>query len=366
MSPQDLSEALMRRALALAEQAMSLTSPNPRVGCVISNAQGQVLGEGHTQAAGQAHAEIMALNQAQAQGHDVRGATAHVTLEPCAHQGRTGPCCVALAQAGIARVVVAMADPNPKVSGAGLAHLKQHGIQVEVGLLADQAHELNIGFFQRMTTGKPWVRMKLAASIDGQTALNNGQSQWITSEPARVDGHAWRARACAVLTGIGTVLSDDPMLDVRHVTTQRPPTLVLVDSRLQTPSRARLWQPERPIWIYGGQADPADIDRLTALGAQVKCLPNSDGKVDLAAMLSDLGQREINELHLEAGAALNGSWLAAGLVDELLIYLAPKMLGMGQGMARLGPWDDLQQALGFRWVQCEVVGSDLRLIARRA
>jgi diaminohydroxyphosphoribosylaminopyrimidine deaminase/5-amino-6-(5-phosphoribosylamino)uracil reductase len=366
MSQPDPSTALMQRALALAEKAMYLTSPNPRVGCVITNAQGQILGEGHTQAAGQAHAEIMALQHAKAQGHDVRGATVHVTLEPCAHQGRTGPCCKALAQAGIARVVAAMADPNPQVSGAGFAHLRQHGIQVEVGLLTEQARELNIGFFHRMTTGRPWVRMKLAASLDGQTALNNGQSQWITSESARADGHAWRARACAVLTGIGTVKQDDPMLDVRHVTTPRQPALVLVDSHLQTPSQARLWQPKRSVWIYGGQANPTDIERLNQLGAEVKCLPNAAGKVDLSALLTDLGQREVNELHLEAGAALNGSWLAAQLVDELLIYLAPKMLGAGQGMARLGPFENLQQALGFRWMQCTPVGEDLRLIARRA
>jgi diaminohydroxyphosphoribosylaminopyrimidine deaminase/5-amino-6-(5-phosphoribosylamino)uracil reductase len=336
------------------------------VGCVITNAQGQILGEGHTQAAGQAHAEIMALQQANALGHDVRGATAHVTLEPCAHQGRTGPCCEALSKAGIARVVAAMADPNPQVSGSGFAHLRQLGIQVEVGLLAEQAHELNIGFFHRMTTGRPWVRMKVAASLDGQTALNNGQSQWITGEAARADGHAWRARACAVLTGIGTVKQDDPMLDVRQVATPRQPTLVLVDSHLQTPNQARLWQPQRPVWIYGGQAAPKDIERLKQLGADVKCLPNAAGKVDLAALLSDLGQRQVNELHIEAGSALNGSWLTAQLVDELLIYLAPKMLGAGQGMARLGPFENLQQALGFRWTQCTPVGDDLRLMARRA
>jgi diaminohydroxyphosphoribosylaminopyrimidine deaminase/5-amino-6-(5-phosphoribosylamino)uracil reductase len=366
MSQADLSQALMQRALARAQEAMYLTSPNPRVGCVITDAQGRVLGEGHTQAAGQAHAEIMALEQAKTQGHDVRGATVYVTLEPCAHHGRTGPCCEALAQAGIARVVAAMADPNPQVSGAGFAHLRQHGMEVEVGVLAEQARELNIGFFHRMTTGRPWVRMKLAASLDGQTALNNGKSQWITGPAARADGHAWRARACAVLTGIGTVRQDDPLLDVRHVATPRQPTLVLVDSRLQTPSQARLWQPQRPVWVYGGQADTQDALRLSQLGAMVQCLPNEAGKVDLAALLSDLGQREINELHIEAGSALNGSWLAAQLVDELLIYLAPKVLGKGRGMARLGPFDDLQQALGFRWVQCTPVGEDLRLIARRA
>lgn len=365
MSHSPVDQGLMQRALELAHAALYLTSPNPRVGCVLANPQGQVLGEGHTQAAGQAHAEVMALRDALARGHDPRGCTAYVTLEPCAHQGRTGPCCEALTQAGVSRVVVAESDPNPLVSGRGLAHLKAHGVQVEVGLMAEQARALNLGFFHRMRTGRPWVRMKIAASLDGQTALTNGRSQWITGPEARADGHAWRARACAVLTGHGTIQEDDPLLDVRLVATPRQPTLVVVDSRLETPSNARLWGPAREVWVYGAQADTVSTQRLSALGAEVRCLPNADGKVDLAAMIEDLGQRQINELHVEAGHKLNGSLLRAGWVDELLVYLAPKVLGLGRGVAELGPLNRLEDALGFEWTEHERVGSDLRLLARR-
>lgn len=366
MTQQAIDQTLMQRALTLASQAMYLTSPNPRVGCVIATAQGQILGEGHTQAAGQAHAEIMALQDAAQKGNPVSGATAYVTLEPCAHQGRTGPCCVALSQAGIARVVVAVTDPNPQVRGAGIAHLRAHGAAVEVGLMSAQARDINLGFFQRMSLGRPWVRLKIAASMDGQTALDNGASQWITSEAARADGHAWRARACAVLTGHGTVIEDDPLLDVRAVATPRQPALVVVDSRWETPPQARLWQPRRPVWIYGARDDETAMIKLSGLGAQVKRLPDPAGKVDLVGMLSDLGQRGINELHVEAGHKLNGSLLKTGLVDELLIYLAPKMLGQGRGMSQLGPYEHLDQAHGFEWLDHAKVGSDLRLIARRA
>jgi diaminohydroxyphosphoribosylaminopyrimidine deaminase/5-amino-6-(5-phosphoribosylamino)uracil reductase len=364
ITPSD-DERLMHRALELARAALYITSPNPRVGCVLANELGDVLGEGHTQAAGQAHAEIMALSDARARGHDPRGSTAYVTLEPCAHQGRTGPCCEALVQAGVARVVVAVSDPNPLVSGRGVAHLREHGVQVDVGLLAGQAQELNLGFFKRMTTGRPWVRMKIAASLDGQTALTNGLSQWITGPEARADGHAWRARACAILTGHGTVQEDDPLLDVRAVDTPRQPTLVLVDSRMETPTTARLWGPRRPVWIYGALASSPQTERLTRLGADVRCMPNAADKVDLAAMVQDLGSRGINELHVEAGHKLNGSLLSAGLVDELLIYLAPKMLGHGRGMAQLAPLDRLQDAPGFEWKACDPIGPDLRLLARR-
>ena len=365
MTQSSLDPNLMQRALTLAGQAMYLTSPNPRVGCVIATPQGQILGEGHTQAAGQAHAEIMALQDAAQKGNPVSGATAYVTLEPCAHQGRTGPCCVALSQAGIARVVVAVTDPNPQVRGAGIAHLRAHGAAVEVGLMSAQARDINLGFFQRMSLGRPWVRMKIAASMDGQTALDNGASQWITSEAARADGHAWRARACAVLTGHGTVIEDDPLLDVRAVATPRQPTLVVVDSRWETPPQARLWQPQRPVWIYGARDDETAMIKLSGLGAQVKRLPDPSGKVDLVGMLSDLGQRGLNELHVEAGHKLNGSLLQTGLVDELLIYLAPRLLGPGRGMALLPSLDRLDRALGFQWQSAEPVGSDLRLIARR-
>ena len=360
-----MDEQWMKQALALASQALYITSPNPRVGCVITDSTGRVLGQGHTQAAGKDHAEIVALADAKRQGHTLKGATAYVTLEPCSHQGRTGPCCVALAQAGLARVVVAVQDPNPLVSGAGIAHLRAQGMQVDVGLLANEAIELNVGFFHRMTLGRPWVRMKIAASLDGQTALPNGVSQWTTGEAARADGHAWRARACAVLTGHGTVIEDNPLLDVRAVATPRQPTLVLVDSRFETPSDARLWQPNRAVWVYGAQDDAKAMNRLKQLKADIRCLPDPNGKVDLHGMLSDLGQRGINELHVEAGHKLNGSLLKTGLVDELLIYLAPQMLGAGRGMAHLGPWDRLDQALGFQWIESQLVGPDLRLIARK-
>ena len=364
MNVSDLDLRHMTRALALAEQALFLTSPNPRVGCVLVGRDGTVIGEGHTQRAGEAHAEIMALRAAAQAGHRVEGATAYVTLEPCSHHGRTGPCCDALVQAGLARVVVAMTDPNPAVAGQGIARLRAAGITVEVGLCADAALALNPGFFKRMTQGRPWVRMKVAASLDGQTALQNGVSQWITSEPARADGHAWRARACAVLTGIGTVIEDDPRLDVRAVATPRQPTLVVVDSRLETPPDAQLFQPERPVWIYGAIDDTPRRQALEAAGAQVICLPNPQGKVDLAQMLDDLGRREINELHVEAGHKLNGSLLREHLVDELLLYMAPLLMGQGRGLTNLGPYVTMGEALPMRFHDIASIGPDLRILAR--
>ena len=352
----------MRQALDLAEQAQFLTSPNPRVGCVLVK-DGRVIGQGHTQRAGQAHAEVMALHDAQHAGADVQGATAYVTLEPCSHQGRTGPCCDALIQAGIARVVVALQDPNPQVAGQGLARLQAAGLEVLTGVCAQQAHELNIGFFKRMTTGLPWVRLKIAASLDGQTALLNGVSQWITGEQARHDGHVWRARACAVLTGIGTVLEDNPQLNVRAVATPRQPTLVVVDSRLETPPSAALFQPERPVWLYCAQPEAKQQAALSAK-ADIRQLPNPHGKVQLPDMLRDLGQRGINELHVEAGHKLNGSLLREGLVDELLIYMAPLLMGQGRGMSNLGPFEALSQAQALHFHSVTPVGADLRVLAR--
>ncbi len=351
----------MGLALQWAERALWLSNPNPRVGCVITDAAGQVLGQGHTQAVGQAHAEVMALRDAQGKGHAVQGATAYVTLEPCSHQGRTPPCVNALIEAGLSRIVIACTDPNPLVSGQGVARLQAAGMRVDVGLMAEQARELNVGFFSRMVRGRPWVRLKMAASIDGVSALSNGQSQWITSEAARADGHAWRARACAVATGIGTVLSDDPTLDVRWVESPRQPHLVLIDSRLQTPNNAKLWAPEREVWVYHAQRD-ADADHPVVGRSQraVAC-PNAGGKVDLPTMLQDLGQQGINELHLEAGAALNASFLREGLVDELLIYFAPKWLGQGQGMSTFGPLNHVDQALALNWIDSQRVGPDWRV-----
>lgn len=360
----ELDQHLMRQALHLAESALRLTSPNPRVGCVIARPDGTVLGAGHTQRAGDAHAEIMALRDAAQRGHDVTGATAYATLEPCSHQGRTGPCCDALIHARLARVVVSLQDPNPKVSGEGLARLRAAGIAVELGLGADESALLNPGFIKRMTTGLPFVRMKIAASLDGQTALTSGVSQWITGEAARTDGHAWRARACAVLTGIGTVLEDDPQLDVRLVETPRQPTLVVVDSRLETPPQAALFKPARPVWIYHAQGASVRRDALQSAGAMTMECPDTHHKVDLQHMLQDLGQREINEVHVEAGHKLNASLLKAGLVDELLVYLAPLLIGQGRGMTALGPIDALGEALPLQWIDTAAVGSDLRLRAR--
>jgi len=364
MSFSPLDHTLMNQALALARQALFLTSPNPRVGCVLASANGEVLGQGHTQRAGEAHAEVMALRDAAERGVNVRGATAYVTLEPCAHQGRTGPCCDALVAAGVARVVASLEDPNPLVAGQGLARLRAAGLQVEVGLGAEEARELNIGFFKRMTTGLPWVRLKVAASLDGQTALLNGISQWITSAPAREDGHAWRARACAVLTGIGTVLEDDPRMDVRAVPTPRQPTLVVVDSRLETPLDANLFLAERPVWIYGAFDSGGRQQALEAQKAHVTLCPGEQQKVDLQGMLRDLGQRGLNEIHLESGHKLNGSFLREGLVDEVLLYMAPLLIGQGRGLSNLGPLEALGQAIPLTWQEVTPVGPDLRLRAR--
>jgi len=326
--------------------------------------QRAVLGVGHTQHAGGPHAEIMAIRDAAAQGHSLHGATAYVTLEPCSHHGRTGPCCDALIGAGITKVVVSIEDPNPLVSGQGIARLRAAGIEVEVGLGAAESRELNIGFFSRMVRKTPWVRMKIAASLDGTTALANGQSQWITSEQARTDGHAWRARSCAVLTGIGTVLQDNPRLDVRLVDTPRQPHLVVVDSRLDTPLDAHLFIAGRALYIYAAGENDVKKAALEACGATVIYLPDTNGKVDLAAMMKDLARREINELHVEAGSKLNGSLIGAGLVDEFLIYMAPKLLGPGQGMAALGPLQQLTEAVELQFLSVDRVGSDLRVVAR--
>ena len=371
----------MQQALALAAQALWLTSPNPRVGCVITAPDGTVLGQGHTQRAGGPHAEIMALRDAQTHGHPVQGATAWVTLEPCAHQGRTGPCCDALAAAGIARVVMALRDPNPLVAGQGMARLAAAGVKTELlnvhSEAAGQARELNIGFFSRMERQSPWVRMKMASSLDGQTALQNGQSQWITGPEARADGHAWRARACAVLTGIGTVLEDDPLLNVRGLDAPRQPHLVVVDSQLAMPLNAKLLDTQgsgdqaRQIWIYTAidPNSPLQAEKraaLTARGATVIDQPSPSGKVDLAAMLRDLARREINELHVEAGHKLNGSFIREGLVDEFLVYLAPQLLGPGQGLAHLPALTALGDSVKLAFHSVDRIGPDLRLLLRKA
>ncbi|MEP6970461.1 MAG: bifunctional diaminohydroxyphosphoribosylaminopyrimidine deaminase/5-amino-6-(5-phosphoribosylamino)uracil reductase RibD [Betaproteobacteria bacterium] len=360
----------MQRALELAGQAIGISEPNPRVGCVIVGANGQLLGSGSTQHPGGPHAEIVALRDADTRGHAIKGATAFVTLEPCSHHGRTGPCCDALVAAGVGKVVASIADPNPLVSGRGFARLRAAGVEVDVGVEAMKARELNIGFFSRMVRNKPWLRMKIAASLDGRTALDDGTSQWITSESARADGHAWRARASAVLTGIGTVLEDDPQLDVRRVECRRQPMLVIVDSRLQTPLGARLWHSERPVLIYGAVHDAQKEAALAAQGATVVLLPGAQAggrtKVDLAAMLADLAVRECNEIHIEAGGKLNGSFIREGLVDELLVYLAPSLIGQGRPMAEFGPLVSLADSQELAFHSIERIGPDLRILARCA
>ena len=379
------AQAHLAQALQQAQAALLRANPNPRVGCVLVNPAGQVIGQGSTQQAGGPHAEVMALRDAQALGHSTAGASAYVTLEPCCHHGRTGPCCDALVHAGISRVIAALPDPNPLVAGQGFARLRAAGVAVEVGSDSDHAdmrdwaaaaRELNIGFFSRMLRGTPWVRLKTAASVDGVTALPNGQSQWITGEAARADGHAWRARACAVLTGIGTVLQDRPRLDVRGIDTPRQPALVVVDSDLQTPPDAALFTPlftpRRPVLIYAATPHAARQAALERSGATVVYLPDTSApgtaspKVDLAAMLRDLALREVHEVHVEAGHKLNGSLLRAGLVDDVLVYLAPLWLGTGAGMSNLGPLTQLADGLALEFQSAQMVGADLRVLARVA
>lgn len=355
----------MGAALQCARQAQGLSSPNPAVGCILIDLAGKVLGAGHTQQAGGPHAEVMALRDAAKQGHSVAGATAYVTLEPCSHQGRTPPCCDALIAAGIKKVVVSIQDPNPLVAGQGLARLRAAGIEVEVGSGAAESRELNIGFFSRMIRGVPWVRMKVAASLDGATALLNGQSQWITGKAARADGHAWRARSSAVLTGIGTVLADKPRLDVRLAgAPARQPDLVIVDSRLEMPLDAPVLIADRARYIYAAERNDDKKAALEARGATVIYMPGAHQKVDLAAMLQDLGKREINELHLEAGHKLNGSFFRESLVDELLVYTAPRLFGSAQGMASFGPLQNLSEGIDLQFLSADMIGADLRVRAR--
>lgn len=352
----------MQLALEWAEKGLYTTSPNPRIGCVIVR-DGVVIGAGVTQPAGQDHAEVQALKDAAARGNDVRGATAYVTLEPCNHYGRTPPCSQALVRAGLGRVVAAMLDPNPLVAGQGLATLAAAGIDVATGVLAQQAYELNIGFFSRMLRALPWVRMKAAASLDGMTALHNGQSQWITGAPARADGHAWRARACAILTGIGTVKADDPQLTVRSVETARQPRRIVIDSKLEIRPDARVLA-GGGTWIVAAERDPDKEARLQAAGAELLFLPNAHGKVDLPQLMLELGRRQINELHVEAGSKLNGSLIREGCVDELLLYLAPSLIGDAQGLFALPALSDLDRKQRLKFHEVQQIGEDLRILAR--
>ena len=392
----------MERALALARQGLRSATPNPRVGCVLISAAGALVGEGWHQRAGEAHAEALALRAA---GQDARGSTAYVTLEPCAHFGRTPPCSNALIDAGVARVLVAMEDPNPLVAGRGLDRLREAGIEVRCGLLEDEARELNLGFVSRMTRGLPWVRLKVAASLDGRTALPDGRSQWITGAAARADGHAWRARACAILTGIGTVRDDDPRLTVRDLPESdgaqigqsvgqsmgqsiRQPMRVLIDSRLEVDPGAKLvragglllahaldedWLATGPmadkarlLQDHGVELWPSSPSSSSSSSSSTASTfsSSSPGKVDLGALLAELARRGVNELHVEAGAGLNGSLVREARVDELLLYMAPALLGDSRAMFNLEPPDALESAKRLYFHEMVKVGDDLRILAR--
>jgi len=354
-----LDRAHMARALALAGQGLYSTTPNPRVGSVIVRGDA-VIGEGFHVRPGEPHAEVNALADARARGSDPRGATMYVSLEPCNRHGRTPPCVDAVIAAGISRVVVAMRDPNAQQANGG-DRLRAAGIDVKFGLLEPEAHELNIGFVSRMKRGRPWVRAKLAASLDGRTALINGKSQWITGTPARADGHAWRARACAVLTGVGTVLQDDPQLTVRAVDTPRQPLRIIVDRHGQTPASARVLADANALIVTAGERNAA-----WPVALDVLALPDANGRVDLAALMRALAERGINELHVEAGAKLSGALLDAGLIDELLLYVAPALIGdPARGMfERAAPLAALGATTGLAWHSVERIGGDLRVIAR--
>lgn len=360
MSPFDDADRFhMQRALALAERGLFTTTPNPRVGCVIAK-DGAVVGEGFHARAGDAHAEVVALADARAHGHDLKGATLYVTLEPCNHAGRTPPCVDAILAAGIARVVLAVADPNPEAAH-GTDRLRAGGVMVDVGLCENEARELNIGFVSRMTRGRPWVRTKIASSLDGRTALASGESQWITGEPARADGHAWRARACVVLTGVGTVLQDDPRLDVRAVATTRQPRRVIVDRNAEVPPTARVLADANAMFVTAGGRGrdwPATIESVE--------LPDDAGRVDLPALMRLLAARGVNEVHVEAGARLNAALLDAHLIDEIVLYLAPSVLGdpaRGQ-FERPHPLAQLADRVALGFTSVERVGDDLRVVAR--
>lgn len=353
----------MARALRLAEHGLYSTDPNPRVGCVLVRA-GHIVGEGYHQRAGEPHAEVHALRAA---GEQARGATAYVTLEPCCHHGRTPPCSEALLKAGVTRVVAAMRDPNPKVAGLGLAQLQAAGVEVSCGVLEAPARALNPGFISRMNRQRPWVRVKLAATLDGRTAAADGDSRWITGPAARDDVQRWRARASAILTGIGTLLADDPSLNVRLDATVRQPLRVILDSQLRTPVSARTLSLPGEVLILTTQTpEHPHWQRLAAQGAQLAQLARQEqGRIALPAVLQHLAQREVNELHVEAGAQLAGALLEAGLVDELLLYLAPLLLGdSGRGLFHLPGLQHMAERYALQVTEMRAIGHDWRITAK--
>lgn len=351
----------MRQALTLAESVMYVTAPNPRVACLIVR-DGRLLVQGATQAVGGLHAEAMALRLAAEQGVDVAGATVYVTLEPCSHYGRTPPCADALIAARPARVVIAMCDPNPLVGGQGVARLRAAGIAVDM-VCVSGALAINPGFVARMVRKTPWVWLKLAASLDGRIALSNGESQWITGPAARADGHHWRARSCVVLTGLGTVKADDPQLNVRHVDTERLPIKAVIDTRFEVDENARVFDGSK-VWVFTCQPDNAKAARLAQRNVQVITMPASGQGVDLQAVMRWLGEQSINEVHVEAGSRLSGALLQAQCVDELLVYMAPVLLGEGMGMVRMDNLTSLAQAQRFEFIDTQSVSPDIRLRAR--
>lgn len=355
----------MALALRLAEQGLYTTQPNPRVGCVIVKNH-QIIGQGAHLKAGEAHAEVHALLQA---GYAAKDADAYVTLEPCNHHGRTPPCVDALIKAGVKRVVVAMQDPNPLVAGAGIKRLQAHGIEVAAGLMEREALALNPGFISRMTRHLPYVRSKVAASLDGRTALNNGKSLWITGESARLDVQHWRAQSCAIVTGIGTVLADNPTMNVRLPDVARQPLRVIVDSCLQTPLNSKMLQPESlqtsPVLIVYASDDMHQAEALITCGAELLKLPDSHGRVDLLVLLSNLSQRGVNEVLLEAGQGLNGAFLHANLIDEFIFYYAPKLMGAdAKAMFAIPELTEMQQVTDLQILDVRQVGQDIRLRAK--
>jgi diaminohydroxyphosphoribosylaminopyrimidine deaminase / 5-amino-6-(5-phosphoribosylamino)uracil reductase len=356
----------MTRALRLAARGLYTTSPNPRVGCVIVN-HGQVVGEGAHLKAGEPHAEVHALRAA---GEQARGATAYVTLEPCSHFGRTPPCADALVNAGVSRVVVAMQDPNPLVAGNGIARLQVQGIAVTVGVCEAQALALNPGFVLRMTQQQPYVRLKVAASLDGRTALANGDSQWITSAAARRDVHHWRAQSCAIVTGIASILKDDSSLTVREVKTPRQPLRVIVDSQLRIPIDAKVLQDGNALVAYA-QGDAAKLEVLQVMGVRTLHAPDSlapnaaQAQVDLAVLMQALTALPCNEVLIEAGATLSGAFLQSGLVDELLLYYAPKLMGhTARGMFALPELTQMSAVRDLHILDVRQFGQDLRIQAK--
>lgn len=352
--------AYMARALRLAERGLRSTHPNPRVGCVLVK-DGYVVGEGWHQRAGEPHAEVYALRAA---GPHARGAEAFVTLEPCAHHGRTPPCCDALIEAGVAKVWAAMEDPYPQVAGQGLARLRAAGIEVESGLLENEARRLNRGFVSRITRGRPWLSLKLAASLDGRTAMASGESKWISSEAARADVHRLRAEAGAVLTGSETVLADDPALTVRHGEISRQPDRIVLDTRLRVPATAQVWREGARRFVYAVEPDELSAARLRARGVVVRGVDAAADGVDLAQVLAHLAEAQVNEVLVECGPRLAGAFLRSGLLDELLLYLAPSLLGDGaRPFARLPGLERLDQKIGLTFRDVRQVGPDLRITA---